>query len=135
MGKQGSRGQNLAAKKRRRAARAGKSASTPSPTLLQARYTVPIWQYPSAARILTEQMPELTHTEALTLMLAEPVNWQNTDGRISSIIPAEVIASTGESVETFIASFEVLHELGRLAWDNIRRVHIQTCPDDDPVVP
>lgn len=135
MGKQGSRGQNLAAKKRRRAARTSRSAAMPSPTLPRVKYTVPIWQYPAAARLLAEQMPEMTHTEALAFMLSEPVNWQSTEARVSSIIPAEVITDTGESVETFIASIEVLHELGSLAWDDTRRVHIQTFPDDDRVGP
>ena len=29
----------------------------------------------------------------------------------------------------------VLHDLGQLAWDAKRRVHIQTFPDSDPLVP
>lgn len=133
MASHGSRGRNLAAKKKRRAARTSRATGTPSPTLPQALYTVPIWQYPFAAHMLIQQMPELTHTDALVLMLSEPVRWQNADGRVSSIVPAEVMASTGESCEAFVAAIKALHELGSLSWDDARHLHIETFPENYPI--
>lgn len=125
---------NSAAKKQRRTKRVTKSADSPS-AAPRVQLTVPIWEYRAAARLLAERLPEMTTADALDYLLTEPVRWQADSGLVSSIIPADVVALTGESVETYIASMNVLHDLGQLAWDAKRRVHIQTFPDSDPLVP
>ena len=125
---QGSRGKKLAAKRKRRADRAKRALTPANPTLTH--LTLPIWAYPEAAEALAEEMPDMTAPEALDYLLTEPVGWQTETGRVSSIVPAEVVAETGETNETYIDALATLHELGLLDWDDRRRVHIQTIPEE-----
>lgn len=129
MGKnQGSRGKKLAAKRKRRADRAKRALTPTNPTTTH--LTIPIWEYPEAAEALTEHMPDMTASQALDYLLTEPVGWQTDTGRVSTIVPADVVAETGETNETYVAALAQLHELGLLAWDDKRRVHIQTIPEE-----
>lgn len=125
---QGSRGKKLAAKRKRRADRAKRALTPANPTLTH--LTLPIWAYPEAAEALAEEMPDTTASEALDYLLTEPVGWQTETGRVSSIVPADVVAETGETNETYIDALAALHELGLLDWDDRRRVHIQTIPEE-----
>lgn len=129
MGKQQvSRGKKLAAKRKRRADRTKRALTPTNPTTTH--LTIPIWAYPEAAEALAEHMPDMTTSQALDYLLTEPVGWQTDAGRVSSIVPAEVVAETGETNETFIASLDQLRELGLLVWDDKRRIHIQTIPEE-----
>lgn len=129
MGKnQGSRGKKLAAKRKRRADRAKRALTPTNPTTTH--LTIPIWEYPEAAQALTEHMPDMTTSQALDYLLTEPVGWQTETGRVSTIVPAEVVVETGETNETYVAALDQLHELGLLDWDDKRRVHIQTIPEE-----
>lgn len=125
---QGSRGKKLAAKKKRRADRAKRALTPTNPTIMH--LTLPIWAYPDAAESLAEEMPDMTTSEALDYLLTEPVGWQTETGRVSSIVPADVVAETGETNETYVAALDQLHELGLLDWDDRRRVHIQSIPEE-----
>ncbi|MDX2358935.1 hypothetical protein [Dietzia sp. PP-33] len=130
MGKQqwGSQGKKRAAKRKRRADRTKRTRTPTNPTTTH--LTIPIWAYPEAAEALAEHMPDMTTSQALDYLLTEPVGWQTDTGRISTIVPAEVVAETGETNATYIAALALLHELGLLAWDDTRRVHIQTIPEE-----
>lgn len=129
--KRSARGQRVAAKKKRRDQRT-KKAAPPSRKSSPVRLTVPIWEYPSAAQILTEALPEMSFDDALDYMLTEPVLWQNEEGRINSFAPADYLAESGETAATLVRSLEIMHESGLLAWDAEHHIHVQKFPTNAP---
>lgn len=131
-GNRRTRGQKQAAKKKRRDQRARKSARSGRPAG-NATLTVPIWEYPAAAQSLAEKMPSWTVDRALDYLLTKPVGWQTLEGDVTSLVPADAITDTDVSAESFVSSLEVLHELGHLGWDSMRRLHMEVLPEDDPI--
>ncbi|MDN5757298.1 MAG: hypothetical protein L0H59_02015 [Tomitella sp.] len=89
---------------------------------------VPIWQYPQAAEqlatALRQEGDEMDYAQALTIIASTPVQIVEPGRAPLVVVPADMAAATGSSLDGFIAEAARLHADGVLTWDADRRMHV-----------
>lgn len=83
----------------------------------------PAWQMSEVVATIQQVMPSLTKEVLLEMLLSHPLQIRDAEGQENMITPLQLVGSEQASASEVLASLEVLHELGLLAWDATTRTH------------
>lgn len=86
----------------------------------------PVWQMPEVVATIQQVVPSLTKEVLLEMLLSHPLQIRDKEGQEKTITPLQLVGNDQASASEVMASLEVIHELGFLAWDAESRMH-QLC--------
>lgn len=91
---------------------------------------IPVWEYPDAIESMSQGMGE-TEATCFQIFMAIPIRlWSSDRSRITYAIPTEQAEKAGVSIDEWFESYQTLHEIGAVAWDEERKAHYFTNPED-----
>ncbi|MDN5745664.1 MAG: hypothetical protein L0H31_11145 [Nocardioidaceae bacterium] len=88
----------------------------------------PAWQMSEVVATIQQVVPSLTKEVLLEMLLSHPLQIRDAEGQENTITPLQLVGNDQASASEVLASMEVIHELGFLAWDATTRTHQMTEP-------